>query len=70
VGQEAKAFCSSSECFLDVGHHHKFAFDWLALYQTKVCSSETIATEFPLRFLPFLKFVRFWGSPKAPSERC
>jgi hypothetical protein len=46
VGQEAKVFCSSSECFLDVGHHHKFAIDWLALYQTKVCSSETIATEF------------------------
>jgi hypothetical protein len=44
--EELKAFCSSNEYFLDVGHDHKYAFEWLAQYQTQLDSPRKIAIEF------------------------
>jgi hypothetical protein len=41
-----KAFCSSHEYFLEVGHDHKYAFEWLAQYQTRLDSPSKIAIEF------------------------
>jgi hypothetical protein len=43
---ELKAFCSSNKYFLDVGHDHKYAFVWLAQFQTKLDSPRKIAIEF------------------------
>jgi hypothetical protein len=44
ANEELKAFYSS-EYFLDVGRDHKYAFEWLAQFQTKLDSPGKIAIE-------------------------
>jgi hypothetical protein len=46
VNEELKAFRSTHiGDFLEVGHDHKYAFEWLALFQTKLDSPRKIAIE-------------------------
>ncbi|SRR5260370_785287 len=66
VQEELKAFCSSSKRkhFLDVGHDHKYAFEWLALFQTKALDSSGKPLS-PKKIA--IEFERETGAHRTPS---